>query len=197
MSQRIDIINVSLRLLGAESITSLEDDAPEAQLIKDMYFIARDAMLEIAEWTFATKRFLPAKETESPAWGWTSSFPIPSDILRVTRVDRADIVSLGSSMNRRPAEHEVEGRKILCNEDVIYCTGIRRIEDEGIYSPMFAEAFGYKLAAQACLLITESNTKLQQMAGLYVEAIGKAKSRDGMQGTTRRLRNQTLSRARY
>ena len=165
-------------------------------MLSDIYFIARDAVLEESIWTFATKRFLPAKETEAPAWGWTGSFPIPSDILRVTRVDRMDLVSLGSSMNRRPAEHEVEGRKILCNEDVIYCTGIRRIEDEGIYSALFAEAFAAKLAVMACYAITESNQKIQTMSAIYADTIKKAKSRDGMQGTTRRLRNKTVQQSR-
>jgi len=188
------VCNVALRLLGAEAITSLQDDAPEAKVLLDIYFIARDSVLEVAEWSFATKRFLPAKEAEAPAWGWTSSFPIPSDILRVTRVDRADYG--GSGMHRRPADHEVEGRRILCNEDVIYCTGIRRIEDEGIYSPLFAEAFAAKLAVMACYAITESNQKIQIMSAIYAETIGKAKSRDGMQSTTRRMRNNTVRRAR-
>jgi len=197
VSARLDIINFALSLLGAEAITSLADDAPEAKAMSRFYYIAKDSVLSECEWTFATRRFLPAKETTAPAWGWASAFPIPSDILRVTRVDRTDYVGLGTGMTRHPADYAVEGRKILCNEDVIYCAGIRRIEDEGIYSPMFAEAFSYKLAAQACLLLTESNSKMQMMAGLYTEAIGKAKSRDGLQGTSRRLRNQTLSRVRY
>ncbi len=184
-------------MLGAESITSIEDDAPEAIAMKNLYYIARDAVMEEAEWTFATRRFLPAKSTTAPEWGWANAFPIPSDILRVTRVDRIDLVgALGNAMSRHPAEYELEGRSILTNEDVIYCKGIRRIEDEGIYSPLFTEAFGYKLAAQSCLTITESNTKLQTMAALYTDAIAKAKSRDGMQGTTRRMRNKTLQRAR-
>ena len=197
MSAKINVCNFALNLLGATSITSLEDDSPEAKALKNFYYIARDSVLESAEWTFATRRFKPAKSTSDPEWGWGSAFPIPSDILRVTRVDRTDYVGLGTGMNRHPADHEVEGRQILCNEDVIYCKGIRRIEDEGIYSPMFDEAFGYKLAVLSCLILTESNTKMQTMAGLYVDAIAKAKSRDGMQGTTKRLRNQTLSRARY
>ena len=196
MSAKINVVNVALRLLGANSITSLEDDAHEAKVMNDIYFIARDAVLEEAEWTFATKRFLPAKEAAAPAWGWTSSFPIPSDILRVTRVDRLDIIATGSSMNRRPAEYEVEGRKILTNEDVIYCKGIRRIEDEGIYSALFDEAFAAKLAVMACYSITESNQKIQTMSAIYADTIKKAKSRDGMQGSSLRLRNKTVQQSR-
>ena len=188
-------MNRALVELGATPITSLEDDSPEAKVMKILYYGSRDAVLEEAEWTWATRRFLPAKSTSQPEWGWESEFPIPSDILRVTQVDRNGYI--GAGMNRNPADHEVEGRKILCNEDVIYCKGIRRVDDEGIYSPLFAEAFEYKLATKACLPLTESNTKMQTMAGLYVDAIAKAKSRDGMQSTTRRMRNQTLSRARY
>ena len=194
MSVRIDIVNNALNLLGADSIVSIEDHAPEAQVMKNFYYIARDAVMEEAEWSFATKRFVPAKETAAPEWGWASAFTIPSNILRVTRVDRYDF---DQGVDRRPAEYEVEGNLILCNEDEIFCKGIRRMEDEGGYSPLFAEAFGYKLAVKAALAITESNTKMQLMAGLYTESIAKAKARDGMQGTTRRFRSTTLHNARY
>ena len=193
MTARIDIVNMSLNMLGANAITSLEDDAPEAKVMKNIYYISRDATLEDADWSFATKRFMPAKSTTAPAWGWANAFPIPSDIVRVTQVDRNDYTN---GMHRNQADHEVEGREILTNEDAIFCKGIRRIDDEGIYSPLFNEAFAYKLAAQACLALTESNTKMQTMAALYVEAIKRAKIRDGQQSTTRRVRNKTLLHAR-
>jgi len=199
MSENVNIVNYALRLLGAKRITSLEDEQKEAQVMKDMYDIARDAVLEEAEWTFATRRFLPAKETEDPEWGWANSFPVPSDIIRVTTVERLDIsgVNIGTDMNRYPAPHEVEGRKILTNEDVIFCKGLRRIDDEGIYSPLFIEAFAMKLALVSCLTITESKSKLDAMAALYTSTIQKAKSRDGMQSSTRRFRSKTFGKARF
>ena len=192
MSAKINVVNYALSLLGANPITSLEDDAHEAKVMKTFYYEARDGLLEVVEWSFAIKRFKPAKSTDEPLWGWSSSFPIPSDILRVLTVESDNTYG----MNRDQVDHVVEQRSILCNEDNIVCTGIRRIDDEGVYSPLFNEAFAVKLAVLACLAITESNTKFQQMAAMYAGVIKDAKSRDGQQGTTRRVRSRWINRAR-
>jgi hypothetical protein len=193
MSAKISVVNFALNILGADSITSLEDEAREAQVMKNIYYISRDAVLEEAEWTFATRRFKPAKSATAPEWGWANAFPIPSDIIRVTQVDRYDFTR---GMERTQADHAIEGREILTDENEVFCKGLRRIEDEGIYSPLFDEAFAYKLAANACLMLTQSNTVLKTWALIYTEAIAKAKARDGMQGTTRRVRNKTLRNSR-
>ena len=67
MSARIDICNVALvSMLGANSINSLDDDSDEARAMKFCYYIARDAVLEDANWTFATKRFQPAENADPP-----------------------------------------------------------------------------------------------------------------------------------
>ena len=198
MSARIDIVNIALSMVGADSITSIEDDAPEAQLMKTNYYIARDATLEAYEWSFAIKRFIPAREEDAPTWGWAYAYPLPSDILRVLRVDR-DYPSQSLNrdrMYRNQVPFEVEQRKILTSESSIYCTGIRRIEDEGIYSNLFCHAFSAKLAMLTCYAITESNQKFKAMAAIYDGAIKEAKSRDGQQGTTRRMRSHWLRRAR-
>lgn len=205
MSIRIDVCNFALTVLGEQPITSIEDESDRARTLEALYYIARDSALEEAEWTFATRRFLPALSSTAPEWGWENAFPIPSDIVRVTQVDKnwttTNNYMYDVNQDRNPVDHVVEyvngvGRAILCNEEEVFCKGIRRIEDEGIYSPLFVEAFGCKLAYLAADAITASNTKTQIALTLYTDAIRKAKSRDGMQNTTRRMRNRTLSNAR-
>lgn len=198
MSARIDIVNIALSMLGADTITSLEDDAPEAIVMKTHYYIARDATLEAHEWSFAIKRFQPAKATESPLWGYDNAFPIPSDIIRVLQVDRGwtPSMSFDRTRHRNQVDHVVEGRDILCDEEEIYCTGIRRVEDEGIFSNLFAQAFAARLALAACYAITESNQKVEVFAAMFAGTIKEAKSRDGQQGSTRRMRSSWLQRVR-
>lgn len=205
MSVRIDVCNYALTVLGEKPITSIEDDSDKARTLKALYYIAKDAVLEGAEWTFATRRFKPAQSSTGPEWGWSYAYPIPSDIIRVTVVDKnwtesTNFVS-DTRQTRNPVDHDVEfvtgvGRAILCNEDEIFCKGVRKIDDEGIFSPLFVEAFACKLAYLAGWPITESSQKVQIALGLYGQAMKDAKSRDGMQNTTRRIRNHTLSRAR-
>ena len=205
MSIRIDIVNAALSLLGANTVTSIEDgetDAgtKEATVMRAFYYMARDSTLEESEWGFAKKHFIPAESPDAREWSWAYAFPIPSDILRVTRVDSRISAHSGGSQCRVNADHEVAGRIILTNEPDIYCTGIRRVEDEGIYSGLFAEAFAAKLAFLSCLTLTESNTKQQTMLAIHAGLLRTAKARDGMQNTTRSMsgsRNNSLRNARY
>lgn len=199
MSARIDVANYALVLLGEGPITSIEDDSDTARTMLSLYYIARNAVLEAHEWSFAIRRFTPTQSSSTPDWGWSFSYELPSDIIRLLRVDRdraGGLTTQTSDMNRHQIAHELEGRVILCNESEIHCTGIRRVDDEGIFSPLFVEAFATKLAYLAAIPITESNQKQNNMAALYTAAINAAKSRDGMQGSTRRLRSHWLRKAR-
>jgi len=179
-------------MLGAKAITSLEDDADEARVMKGFYPLARDGLLEEAEWSFAIRQFQPAQSAADPLWGWGAAFPLPSDILRLLQVDNNKAGIRFNDMQRSQVPHEVYDRVIYCNEKAIFCTGIRRVEDEGIYSPLFVEAFASKLAVLAALPITESNTKLQEMMAIHQSFMKTAKSRDGMQSTSRPIRNRTF-----
>jgi hypothetical protein len=198
MSARIDIVNIALTMLGADTITSLEDETPEARIMKTHYYIARDATLEAYEWSFAIDRFSPAQEVDAPAFGWSYQFPLPSNILRLLTVERVSASAFVDTnrMTRNQVDHVLENRKILTDESVIYCTGIRKVEDEGIFSNLFAHAFASKLAMMTCLVLTESNRKFEEMAAMYAGAIREAASRDGQQGTTRRMRKTQLRRVR-
>ena len=199
MSFRVDIGNIALSMLGAEPITSFEDDSPEAIALKIHYPIARDATLESAEWSFAIRRFTPPKSNTPPVWGFSSAFPIPSDILRVLQVDRDFSTAFTTQRDegrRNQIFHVIEGREILCDEEAIFCTGIRRVEDEGIYSNLFAQAFAAQLAILTAYMLTESNSKFQAVAAIYAGLIKQARARDGQQGSTRRLRSNWLRRVR-
>jgi hypothetical protein len=201
MSARIDLVNYALVFLGEDTITGLEDPTKQALIMKTMYYIARDAVLEEANWTFATRRFTPAASSTTPEWGWSFGYEIPSDIMRVTRVLRQwSTASLPPPDGNYPSEyqsaHVVEGNQILSNDSPIYCMGVRRMEDEGGYSAQFVEAFGFKLAVLAALATAASLPKQQAALGLYAAAIKRAKTRDNQQSTTRRIRNYTLQNSR-
>jgi hypothetical protein len=92
--------------------------------------------------------------------------------------------------------HVIEGNEILANDNPIYCYGIRKMEDEGGFSPLFAEAFACKLAYLCADPLTASNTKMQLALALYTDTLKRAKNRDSMQNTTRRMRNRVLQNVR-
>lgn len=200
MTERVDIANMALSWIGEEEINSLDDDLERARQIKINYIAARDATLEAHEWSFAIKRFTPGKIADAPEYGASHAFSIPSDILRVIAVD-PNMASTATPWTAPINSHEqldwvLEGRLILCNEDVIYCRGIRRVEDEGIFSPLFVQALAAKLATLVAVNLSASAEIQANMFDLYDRFISEAKSRDGLQGRSRRIRNRSLLKVR-
>ena len=170
--------------------------------MKANYYLTRDATLEAHEWSFAMKRFTPARLAEAPDWGAAYQFSVPSDIIRVTRVQRMGQGSLRGfyelrKIDRNPeADGVLESGNIITDEDAIVCKGIRRIEDEGQFSPLFNHAFSAHLAMLNAYQITQSTKMWEAMSALYTLKINEAKTRDGLQGSSRRLRNRSLSNVR-
>lgn len=204
MSERADLCNIALGILGESAITSIDDDSEKAEILKVNYNIARDATLEAHEWSFAIKQFVPNRLSNSPEWMYGSQFQVPADILRVLAVERMptaaseayDSVRSSRARTRANVDHEVQGRLILCDEEHIFCTGIRRVEEEGSFSNLFCHALAAKLAMLICFRLTESSTKFDRAVGLYAGFMKEAKSRDGMQSSTRRLVRNAYAKVR-
>ena len=202
MATKVEIVNIALGLLSANLISSFTgDDSDEAELARLHYDAARDATLEAQEWTFARKRFIPQKNATPPLFGYGNAFDIPSEILRVVscdRIDRSPGNFTPGDVIYQPEQVDwiVENRQILTNEEQLYARGIQRVTEEGKFSPLFVHAFAAKLAVLMALPLTQSATIATNMSGLYGAFIKEAKTRDGMQGRSRRIRQKSLLQSR-
>lgn len=200
MSIRIDICNIALNLLATRPLTSIEDDSDTAIAIKTNYYLARDSLLEEADWSFSIRRFIPAMLTDEPSFGPAKAFAIPSDIMRVVTVDyNKDSFGVpwsARALHLNQAEWAVESGYIVSDSEAIYCRGVRRIEDEGIYSALFATTLAARIAMMACYSITKSNTRFNELSAMYAGLVADAQTMDGLQGRNTRIRRDNLQRAR-
>ena len=204
MSARIDVVNRALTWMGEQPITSLEDDSNNALIMKTNYDLSRDSLLELHNWSFAMYEWTPAADPTPPEWVAAYKFRIPADVLRITTVERGygggplyvyndDRHTIG----RRPqADYVVESNFIVTNEAAINIKGIRKMEDEGSFSNLFCDALSARLAMDTCFAFTESAVKWNAMSALYQVKVQEAKSRDGLQGSSQRIRNRSLDNAR-
>lgn len=199
MTERVDICNQALTWLGEEPIASIDDNLNRAEVLKINYQNARDATLEAHDWSFAIKRFIPAKLATAPEFGPANAFSVPSDIVRVVT---CDVTPIGNPSIQAPigsneqADWVMEHGAILTNEDQIYCRGIARITEEGRFSPLFTQALAAKLAVYVAINLTASQEIQANMLNLYAAFIHEAKTRDGLQGRSRRMRNRSFAKAR-
>jgi hypothetical protein len=181
-------------MLGEQEINSLDDDLDRARQMKIHYETARDSTLEAHEWSFAIVRFKPAALSREPVWGPTKAFQVPNNVLRVLSCHRDESFSV--SFEKEQIQWVLEQDGILCDEEVIYCRGIQRVTEEGRFSSLFDSALAAKLAALTALNLTASAEIQGNMLQFYAGFIAEAKSRDGLQGRSRRIRQRTLQKVR-
>lgn len=192
----IDICNQAMSWLAANPITSFEQNSTEAQLCKANYAAIRDALLEEHEWTFALRRrrygAVAPDLTDPELLAYEGErIRIRSDVLRVVQVS--------SSITFDPTDclqWQLEEGCIITSQTPVYVREIWRNEETTSFSAAFNQAFAARIANDLCLPITESNGKQQLMAALYQNKLAEAKSMDGMQGRSKRIRSSWMRKSR-
>ena len=183
----VNICNLGLGWMGANLITSLDDETTEARLCKVNYPFARDAVLEMRDWTFACSRQIIAPEQENPEFGYGAKFLLPGKCIRVRRVsDEPDFTNTSFMW-------EKEGRSILCDAGQIYVKFIERIVDPTYFSPSFAQAVAARLGMELCLPLSASAETHKTLAQIYGIKLDEGGVMDGMQGKNEKLRSTVLT----
>ena len=195
MVSEVSICNQALTWLGQDPISSLDDRSATAEWMRNNYPFLRDAVLEERMWTCATARDTFVTAALDP-FGAQYSHDIPSDWLAVYRVWR-------SVNGSEPSYWQVstgwrrEGNKILADDATIYVWGLKRIEDPGHFSSLFVQALAARLAADACIPLTENRALQVDMWNLYQTKLREAAARDGQQGGPEELGSNKYTVARY
>lgn len=181
------IANAALRRLGVERINSINDDNKRANLLNDLFPLVRNELLETGFWNFAIKRAQLSKNSGGPEFGWRNSFALPSDYIRMYRIDSTKFKGgsgslpefFATSFAHNPA-FAIEGSELLTDLDNVYCIYTSRETDTSKYSSGFVKALYLKLAAEAAYSLTQDRglaESLMQEASMWLEDI---RSRDSM-----------------
>lgn len=178
MSSEVQIYNRALVKLGADRILSPEDDTPPARVIKSMYDQVRDAELRRYRWKFAIKRAELLALVAAPVWGYSFQYPLPDDYLGLIQVGDVYVRAL----RQQNARWSVEAGAIHTNYQApLKIRYTARIEDAGVYDPLFVEVLACKLALEACETLTQSAGKYQSAAQAYEFAMSEAIRMDSIE----------------
>lgn len=177
----VSISNQALGWLGANPITSLDENGAAAALCRNNYDHCRDAVLESRAWTFSIARAESISE-DRDAWGVDYSHPRPFDWLRVLRVYRGRNNGPPKSWPLS-SDWRLESGNILTRDSHIYLYGQKRVYDTAHWTPMFVQVVAARIAADIAMALTE-NRKLQvDMWQLYERKLAEAAASDGQQGS--------------
>lgn len=183
MPSVVDICNEAMDLLGAATITALTENSKEARLCNRRFETVRDAVLRAHPWNAAITRASLAKDSETPAFGFTSQFTLPTDpyCLRVLSFWNSNVDSDVAAYDSQ-VMYKIEGRKILSNESTCKITYLARVTDTEQYDSLLSSTIAHKLAAETAYAITGSNSVSQGLQQLYELRLREARSIDAMEG---------------
>lgn len=157
MASQVDICNMAVSKVGSDAfITSIDDGTKSARYLKNVYEIARDALLRSHLWKFARKRAILAPLVSQPEFDGGYYFQLPVDCLRVIGTD---LDSQGQYLR-----WHVEGDKIISDTDTLKIVYIARITNEELFDPLFVDAFSAKLAYEISMPLTQS-INIKQLMG--------------------------------
>lgn len=170
MASKVSIANRALSKLGEDRILLLTDNNKAARTINQMYDDVVDAELRRHNWKFALKRSSLPALADAPAWGFSFQYPLPADFIKLVQVNE-----FYARTNTQQALWSVESGLILTNLAApLKVRYVWRVDNPGLYDPLFVEALACRLAMEACETLTQSETKFGRCAEQYKAALSEA-----------------------
>lgn len=155
-----DIANLALARLGAAATVSNmdpPDGSPHAEHCARFYPIARNSLLEMHAWGFATKRLQLAQvANNNPVWSF--AYAGPSTALSYLKVYAA-----GDEKPRAFAvEADADGNDVIYTnqEDAILQYSVV-VTDSTKFSPLFTDALAWLLASYVAGPVLKGNTGIK------------------------------------
>ena len=183
MASRVSICNLGLTILGADRITSLEDNAENARRLTAIYDSTLEDVLRAHPWNFAIARVQLAQLATTPLYEYDYEFQLPGNCLRVLSVsDGTNIIS----------DFKVEGRKLLADDTTVQIKYIANITDPNQYTSQFIYVLASRLAAEIAYAVTNNKATAEQMFDLYLSRLQIAKETDAQESSSVEVLDEDL-----
>ncbi|MDZ4253536.1 MAG: hypothetical protein U1A72_13295 [Sulfuritalea sp.] len=180
MASKLEVMNIALTLLGEPTADDPDDSSENPTTIRDLFDMARDAVLADHPWNFAMEYAAVAASDTTPTVRYDYAYPLPQNpyCLRVWQV----IDQLAAKPDLA-SKWEVQGRSILTDlGSPLYFSFIKRVTEPGLWSPGFAFALGLRLAAFSAYKITGKSGREEALMKHYKDFKTDGKAQDGQEG---------------
>ena len=170
MASVVQICNSALNQLGASSITALTENSKNARICNERYETVRDAVYRSHPWNCLVKRVQLAQDSDTPAWGFSYQYTLPSDCLRVLQIKDYN------------SDYKIEGRKLLIDESEVYLIYLAMESDVNQLDVLLRETISACLAQDIAYAITSNLQVAKLMAEKYQAKLSEARHTDASEG---------------
>jgi hypothetical protein len=164
-SSAVEVCNLALVSLGANTINDLTEDSTEAKVCNVFWDTTRRKTLRSHPWNFAIRRVELARELATPTYGYQYQYVLPADCLKVHDVNE----------NR---DFRIENRRIVTNESTCFIRYVADVEDVSVWDDAFVDVVAAHLRYDLAYTITTSNTSVNAAWEYYQEKLRIAKAID-------------------
>jgi hypothetical protein len=201
MTSTVDIANYALNIIGATNISAFDENSKVGRLINQRYDSVRDSVFRAHPWNCLMRRVELAQDTQTPAFGYTYQYTLPSDpyCLRVLEFSNGSLHYPYDNMfsNTGGAAFVIEGRKLLTDEGTARIKYIGRVTDPNQYDVLLTECIAAKLAAEIAYAVTGSNSVFELAAAVYVDKLREARFVDATENAAIRLEASDFIESRF
>lgn len=167
---------MALSRLGANNISSLTDNTPEAKLCNTYFDTLSERVMVNGSWTTTIKRTSLARTTNTPAFDFTYEYQLPVDpkCLKVLNVYED---------NPGDTEFKIEGDKLLTDSSSVKIRYIAKLEDTQDWGPLLTETFEILLASYLALPIAGDKRLAESLKKEYFQLMANNLAVDNQQGS--------------
>ena len=178
MATELGIWNLALSHLGRDAnVSSPTESSAEAAYCRQFYATARDQLLAMHAWNFATKRVALAL-LDNDVDSWAFSYARPADMLEPVALllpgstDDTDAQDYVQELNGEDA------RVIRTNVEDAVLKYTKLVTDPTRFTPLFAMALSFLLAYYMAGPLTHDEKKQASLFKMAMSLLGKASSND-------------------
>lgn len=190
MASAVDICNLALAHLGDEAtVASINppEGSAQAEHCARFYPLARDSLLELHEWGFAT-RTVQLAQLSGSRWGWQYAYAQPAGTIKLIGVIPPSAASsLDLKGKSQPYSRESDtngGTIILTDQPNALARYIALVEDTTKFTPLFTQTLTWHLAAMLAGPVLKGDagaTAAQHCTGVMSAWLSQAKTSDANQ----------------
>ena len=149
MTSQVEIFNMALTNLSAKAfVQTLTEDSLERKYCSANYAAAVEAVLEEHDWKFASGFKTLSLSGDATVKPWLYRYDFPSDCIKMR-----EIVKDSDDDDEIPFDEVLDeaktGKNILTDQDKAVGRYTVRVTNANLFSPLFAEAVAWKLAARS------------------------------------------------
>ena len=181
---------MSLTMLGQQPISALTDSNNRAVMANARYADIRDTVLRAHPWNCAIKRDSLVKRAAAtgllgaPKWGFTNTYALPSDFVRMVDLEDPTQKYSIESGNREDTHASANDMVLLTDASEMNIRYVYRITNVVKMDDTLKHAIAVRLAAELALAVTGDSGKEGFLIEKYHMVIAQAQWEDSIQHNT-------------